>query len=54
MARGKNRHRGKTLTQRDRIFSLSTLPVKEEQLIARPRREKIKTQGEKYHIFPPS
>jgi hypothetical protein len=35
------------LTQRERIFSPSTLPVKVEQLIARPRRKKIKTQGEK-------
>jgi hypothetical protein len=49
------------LTQRERIFSPSTPPVKVEQLIAWPRREKIKkqgekikTQGEKYHIFSPS
>jgi len=54
MAWGKNRHRGKTLTQRDRIFSPSSPPVKVEQFIAWPRREKIKTQGEKYHIFSPS
>ena len=43
----KHRHRGKTLTQRERIFSPSTPPVKVEQLIAWPRRDKIKTQGEK-------
>jgi hypothetical protein len=49
------------LTQRERIFFPSTPPVKVEQFIARPRREKIKakgekikTQGEKYHIFSPS
>jgi hypothetical protein len=41
------------LTQRERIFSPSTPPVKEEQLIAWTRREKIKTQGEKISfIFP--
>ncbi len=32
---------------RQRIFSPSTLPKKVEQLIAWPRREKMKTQGEK-------
>ena len=32
---------------RQRIFSLSTPPAKVEQLIAWPRREKMKTQGEK-------
>ncbi len=32
---------------RQRIFSPSTPPVKVEQLIAWPRREKIKTQREK-------
>ncbi len=32
---------------RQRIFSPSTPPVKVEQLIAWPRREKFKTQGEK-------
>jgi hypothetical protein len=49
----KHRHRGKTLTQRERIFSPSTPPVKVEQLIEWPRREKIKTQGEKIsYIFP--
>jgi hypothetical protein len=51
------------LTQRERIFSPSTgtSSVKLEQSIAWPRREKIKapgekvkTQGEKYHIFSPS
>ena len=31
---------------RQRIFSPSTLPAKVEQLIAWPRREKMKTQGE--------
>jgi hypothetical protein len=48
------------LTQRERIFSPSTPPVKVEQLIAWPRGEKIKTQwekiktqGEKCHIFFP-
>jgi hypothetical protein len=54
------------LTQRDRTFSPSTLSVKVEQLIAWPRREKIKIQGEKIktqgekiktqgekYIFPP-
>jgi hypothetical protein len=30
-----------------RIFSPSTPPAKEDQLIAWPRREKMKTQGEK-------
>ena len=46
---------------RQRIFSPTTPPAKVEQLIAWPRREKmktqgekIKTQGEKYHIFSPS
>jgi hypothetical protein len=54
MARGKKHgHRGKTLTQRERIFFPSTPPVKVEQLIAWPRREKIKTQREKIsYIFP--
>jgi hypothetical protein len=33
MARGKNRHRGETLTKRERIFSPSTPPVKVEQLL---------------------
>jgi hypothetical protein len=42
---GKHRHRGKTLTQRERIFSPSTPPVKVEQLIAWPRRKQIKTGG---------
>jgi len=59
MARGKK--------HRQRIFSLCTPPAKVEQLIAWPRREKRKTQGEKiktqgekrqrgkkYHIFSPS
>jgi hypothetical protein len=32
---------------RQRIFSPSTPPAKVEQLIAWPRREKMKTQGEK-------
>ncbi len=32
---------------RQRIFSPSTPPTKVEQLIAWPRREKMKTQGEK-------
>ncbi len=32
---------------RQRIFSPSTTPAKVEQLIAWPRREKMKTQGEK-------
>jgi hypothetical protein len=50
----KHKHRGKTLTQRERIFSPSTPPVKVEQLIAWLRRGKKKTQGEKYHIFSPS
>jgi hypothetical protein len=41
MASGeKHRQMGKTLTQRERIFSPSTPPVKVEQLIAWPRREK--------------
>ncbi len=35
------------MTQRERIFSPSTPPVKIVQLIAWPKREKIKTQGEK-------
>ncbi len=52
---------------RQKTFSPSTPPAKVEQLIAWPRREKIKTQGEKikaqgknkdrgkkYHIFSPS
>jgi hypothetical protein len=51
-SREKHRHRGKTLTHRERIFSSRTPPVKVEQLIAWPRREKIKTQGEKSYIFP--
>ena len=38
MTRGKHRQR---------IFSPRTPPAKVEQLIAWPRREKIKTQGEK-------
>jgi hypothetical protein len=52
--------RGKTLIQRERIFSPSTPPVKVEQLIAWPRRgkkrqrEKIKTQGEKISYISPS
>jgi hypothetical protein len=33
--------------QRQRIFPPSTPPAKVEQLIAWPRREKMKTQGEK-------
>ena len=50
-----------------RIFSPSTPPAKVEQLIAWPRKKKMKTQGEKiktqgenkdrgkkYHIFSPS
>ncbi len=44
-----------------RFFSPFTPPAKVEQLIAWPRREKMKTQGEKiktqgkkYHIFSPS
>jgi hypothetical protein len=44
--REKHRHRGKTLTQRERLFSPSAPPVKVEQLIAWSRRETIKTQGE--------
>jgi hypothetical protein len=32
---------------RQRVFSPSTPPAKVEQLIAWPRREKMKTQGEK-------
>jgi hypothetical protein len=41
------------LTQRERIFSLSTPPVKVEHLIAWPRRKQIKTQGKKIsNIFP--
>jgi hypothetical protein len=57
----------KHTTQGERIFFPSSLPVKVEQLIAWPRREKMKTQGEKiktrgknkdtgkkYHIFSPS
>ncbi len=49
----KHGHRGKNLTQRERIFFPSTPPVKIEQLIAWPKREKIKTQGEKIsYIFP--
>jgi hypothetical protein len=50
----KQRHKGKTLTQRERIFFPSTPPVKVEQLIAWPRRKQIKTQGKKNHIFYPS
>ena len=60
MCEGGCHTRRKTLTQRKRIFSPSTPPVKVEQLIAWPRREtikiqgeKIKTQGEKIsYIFP--
>ncbi len=38
---------------RQRLFSPSTLPAKVKQLIAWPRREKIKTEGEKIsYIFP--
>jgi hypothetical protein len=38
---------------RQRIFSPSPPPAKVEQLIAWPRREKMKTQGEKIsYIFP--
>jgi hypothetical protein len=41
------------LTQRERIFSPSTRSVKVEQLIAWPRREKIKTRGKRPFYFPP-
>jgi len=43
MARGKNIDK----EYFPRIFSPSTPPAKVEQLIAWPRREKMKTQGEK-------
>jgi hypothetical protein len=46
-SREKHRHRGKTLTQRERIFSPGIPTVKVEELLHGLR-------GKKYHIFSPS
>jgi hypothetical protein len=54
MARGKTETQGENIdTEGKNIFPQYTA-CESRTTIAWPRREKIKTQGEKYHIFSPN